>query len=145
MTAASAAFESQQGQLTAQIAQLQAQLSAVRQQAGPPEVLLLAKAIAERVASVAAAHPDLGALHFAGVKDQASRLSEAVSAAVDGKGPVADAERLANSIGTWFTRTHPRTSGKFLEGSHSVLDEAERIIEGLGELAPVAAAIASAV
>jgi hypothetical protein len=45
---------------------------------------------------------------------------------------------------SWFTRAHPRVSAKFLEGAHAAIDEAERIIEELPKLLPVAAAIGSA-
>jgi hypothetical protein len=142
MAKANAAFSEQQGVLQQQIKSLTDQLAAVRVQAGPPSVLLLAKSLAQRVTSISQAHPDLGALHFAGVTSQAASLADAVEAAVNGTGPVSEAERLVNSVGTWFTRTHPRLSSKFLEGMHGAVDEAERIAEGLAELAPVAAAVA---
>lgn len=145
MAKAESAFAQQQAQLDAQRAQLAGQIAAVRAQAGPPQALTLAESLATRVQSIAAAHPDLGALHFAGVTDQAARLLDAAKAAHAGDGPVAEVERLASAVTTWFTRTHPRATSKFLEGSHAALDEAERILELLPELAPAAEAIASAV
>lgn len=145
MAKASTAFAQQQAQLDAQRAQLAGQIASVRAQAGPPEALLLAQSLAQRVQTIANANPDIHPLHFAGVTDQASRLHEAVSAVADGSGPVADAERLAHAVTTWFTRTHPRATSKFLEGAGAALDEAERILDLLPELAPVAEAIASAV
>lgn len=145
MAKAETAFAQQQAQLDAQRAQLAGQIAAVKQQTGPPAAVVLSASLAQRVASIAAAHPDIRPAHFVGVVGQAQRLDEAVAAAAKGEGPVAEAERLANGVITWFERSHPRTSSKFLEGAHEVVSEAERIIEALPELAPVAEAIASAV
>lgn len=145
MAKAEAGFAAQQQAMDAQRQQLAGQIAAVRAQAGPPEAIGLAQSLAQRVQSIASAHPDLGAGHFAGVVSQATRLADAVSAAADGKGDTSEAERLANGIHAWFTRVHPRASSKVLEGMHAALDEAERIIEKLPELAPAAEAIAAAV
>lgn len=145
MAKAESAFAQQQQQLDAQRAQLAGQIAAVRAQAGPPEAIVLAQSLAQRVQSIADANPDIHPAHFIGVTGQAARLNEAVNAAADGSGPVAEAERLAHAVTTWFTRTHPRASSKFLEGMHAALDEAERILELLPELAPAAEAIAKAV
>lgn len=141
MQAAQKAFDANQ----ATIDSLTRQLATVRAQAGPPTGTLLAKSLAQRVTAIAAANPDLPAEHFAGVISQAQSLAEATQAVADGKGDPAEVERLANGIGAWFSRVHPRTSGKVLEGMHAALDEAERILEELPKLAPAAAAIASAV
>jgi hypothetical protein len=140
-----AAAEAQQQQFDAQFAAMSRQLASVQAQAGPPTATLLAASLATRVDSIAKANPDLGAIHFAGVLSQAQELADEVKAVAAGSGTTARAEQLANSIGTWFTRTHPRASNKFLEGAHAALDEAERIIEELPKLLPVAAAIARAV
>lgn len=145
MAKAETAFAQQQAQLDAQRAQLAGQIAAVRAQAGPPEAVTLAASLAQRVQSIANANPDISPVHFVGVVDQANRLNEAVQAAAKGDGTTAEVERLANAVVTWFTRSHPRASSKPLEMSHAVLDEAERIIEALPELAPVAEAIAAAV
>lgn len=145
MAKAEAGFAAQQQAMDAQRAQLQGQIAAVRAQAGPPEAITLSASLAQRVKTIAAAHPDLGALHFAGVIDQAQRLDDAVKAAAEGTGPVAEAERLANGVITWFTRSHPRVTSRVLELGGAALEEAERIIEKLPELAPVAEAIAAAV
>lgn len=144
MAAAEAAFEAQRQQLGAQLKQMQAQVAAVRQQAGPPEPVLLAASLKERVANIATHHPDLGAAHFAGVVDQASRLNDAVKAAADGQGTPQEAIHLAQAVSTWFERSHPRISAKFLEGGAEVLNEAERIIAGIADVAPAVAAVASA-
>jgi hypothetical protein len=145
MADAEAGFAQQQATLDAQRAQLAGQIAAVRAQAGPPEAIILAESLAQRVQSIAAANPDIHPLHFTGVTQQAARLNDAVKAAASGDGAVAEAERLANAVTQWFTRSHPRVSSKFLEGAHEVLSEAERILEALPELAPAAEAIASAV
>lgn len=118
------------------------QLATVREQAGPPVAGLLANSLATRVQSIAIAHPDLGALHFAGVIGQAQQLADEVKAVAAGSGDTARAEQLAHGVAAWFTRAHPRLSGKFLEGAHAALDEAERIVEELPRLVPAAAAIA---
>jgi hypothetical protein len=145
MADAEKGFAQQQATLDAQRAQLAGQIAAVRQQTGPPAAVVLAESLAQRVQSIASANPDIHPAHFLGVTGQASRLNDAVGAAATGDGPVADAERLANGVISWFTRSHPRASSKFLEGAHEAVSEAERILESLGELAPVAEAIAAAV
>lgn len=145
MAKAEAAFAQQQQQLDAQRTQLAGQIAAVKAQTGPPAAIVLAESLATRVKSIAAANPDIHPLHFTGVTQQADRLNEAVKAAADGSGAVAEAERLAHAVTQWFTRSHPRASSKFLEGAHEALSEAERILEALPELAPVAEAIAAAV
>lgn len=134
-----AAFDDQQ----AQIDHLTRQLQQVRQQAGPPDAVNLAKSLATRVQSLATAHPDLGQAHFAGVISQAGQLADMVQAIADGKeSATADAERTAGNIARWFTRTHPRLSAKVIEGWHEAVNEAERIVDALPELVPVASAIA---
>jgi hypothetical protein len=145
MADAEKGFAAQQATLDAQRAQLAGQIAAVRQQTGPPQAVVLAESLAQRVKSIAAANPDIHPVHFVGVTGQADRLNDAVKAAADGSGAVAEAERLANAVTQWFTRSHPRASSKFLEGAHEALSEAERILEALPELAPAAEAIASAV
>lgn len=145
MAKAEAGFAAQQAAMDAQRQQLAGQIAAVRAQAGPPEAVTLSASLAQRVQSMADAHPSLGVLHFAGVIDQAQRLDAAVKAAAEGTGPVAEAERLANGVITWLTRSHPRVTSTVLELGGAALEEAERIIEKLPELAPVAEAVAAAV
>lgn len=136
-----AAFDDQQ----AQIDHLTRQLQQVRQQAGPPDAVNLARSLATRVQSLAIAHPDLGQVHFAGVLSQAGQLADMVQAIADGKeSATGDAERTAGNIARWFTRTHPRLSSRVIEGWHEAVSEAERIIDALPELVPVAAAVARA-
>jgi hypothetical protein len=120
------------------------QLASVQAQAGPPIAHLLAQSLATRVQSIAIANPDLAAQHFTGVVSQAQSLADEVKDLVAGKGDAARVEQLANGIYRWFTHVHVRASGKVLEGAHAALDEAERIIEELPKLVPVATAIASA-
>jgi hypothetical protein len=120
---------------------MQRQLATVRQQAGPPVAGLLADSLATRIQTLAQTHPDLGAAHFSGVLSQAQTLAEEVKALAAGNGDAHRVEQLANGIGAWFTRVHPKMSAKFLEGSHAALDEAERIIEELPNLVPAAAAL----
>lgn len=124
---------------------MQRQLATVRQQAGPPVAGLLANSLATRIQSIAIANPDLGAAHFSGVLGQAQTLADEVSAVAAGNGDTNRVEQLANGIGQWFTRVHPKVSGKFLEGAAAALDEAERIVDELPNLVPAVAAIAKAV
>jgi hypothetical protein len=137
-----AAFSSQQDQID----MLTRQLSTVRQQAGPPVAGLLADSLATRVKSIAIANPDLGAKHFAGIISQTESLADEVKglAAGDDSATSDRVEQLASSVYQWFTRVHMRTSGKFLEGAGAALDEAERLVEELPNLAPVAGALARA-
>jgi hypothetical protein len=134
--------------LRQQMAAMSRQIATVRQQAGPPVLQLLGASLATRVQSIAAANPDLGKDHFAGVISQSASLADASKDLTAGTGSVADVERLANAVGNFFTRVHPRTSGKAIEGLGAVVDEAERILEEAAKLAeegaPVALAVAKA-
>jgi len=138
------AAEKQSAQWAAQFESMQRQLATVRAQAGPPTATLLADSLATRVASIAAANPDLGAQHFSGVLSQAQTLAAEVKDVAAGQGDAGRVEQLAHGIASWFARVHPRASGKVLEGMHAALDEAERIVEELPKLAPAVTAIASA-
>lgn len=144
LSAMIAQSEQQNAEWAKQFGMMQRQLATVQQQAGPPVATLLATSLAGRVASIARANPDLGAAHFSGVLSQAQTLADEVKDLAAGNGDENRVEQLAGGIVSWFTRVHPRTSGKVLEGSHAALDEAERIVEELPKLAPVAAAIGSA-
>jgi hypothetical protein len=125
---------------------MQRQLATVQQQAGPPVAGLLANSLAQRVKSIAIANPDLGMKHFAGIISQTESLADEVKQFASGAGDQDRIERLAAGVEQWFTRVHKRTSGKFLEGADSALDEAERIVEELPNLIPVAGtALAKAV
>jgi hypothetical protein len=137
--------ERQHDEWAKQFGLMQRQLATVQQQAGPPAAHLLAESLATRIDSIAKANPDLPAQHFAGVLSQAQSLAEEVKAVGSGNGDAARAEQLAGGITAWFERAHPRATGKVLEGMHAALDEAERIVEELPKLLPVAAAIARAV
>lgn len=138
MAAARSQFAQQQKTIEA----LTRQLDTVRAQAGPPDHQKLADSLATRVQSIAAANPDLGAQHFAGVITQAGNLAAEVADVAAGKTSPDRAAQLASGIAAWFSRVHPRISGKFLEGAHAALDEAERIAEAVAEIAPAASAVA---
>lgn len=143
MQAAQEAFSAQ----NEQIAALQRQLLTVRAQAGPPLVQLLADSVSTRLKSIAAANPDLGGQHFTGAISQGERLADSVKALTAGDGSSTDeAHTLAGGIERFLVKIHPRISAKTLEGADVVLEELERIGEGLAELAPGAArAVAAAV
>lgn len=138
METAQAAFSQQ----AALIEQLQRQVASVRATAGPPLATLLAASLSQRVKSIASANPDLPPGHFAGVISQGESLEAEVRAIADGNGDAARAGQIASGVAAWFTRAHPRISNKVLEGSRAVLDEAERLLDELPELAPVVAAAA---
>jgi hypothetical protein len=142
-----AAAEAQNAQWARQFDLMSRQLATVQQQAGPPVATLLAQSLATRVDSIAKANPDLGTLHFAGVLSQAASLADEVKGVAAGdSGSTADrAEQLANGVIKWFERVHPRISGKFIEGAGAAVDEAERILDELPNLVPVAAALVKAV
>jgi hypothetical protein len=123
----------QRDDLKAQIDTLMRQVASVRAQAGPPMHHLLADAIGTRLASIAAANPDLGNQHFAGVADQAARLADTVKGLDEG-GTVGEARRLGAAVGTWLHRAHPRASTKKLEGADILADELERLDEELAQL-----------
>jgi hypothetical protein len=140
------AADEQAAAFAQQFDQMRRQLQTVQAQAGPPTATLLAASLATRVQSIAAANPDLGAAHFSGVLGQAQTLADEVKDLAAGSGDEHRVEQLANGITQWFTRVHPRASGKFLEGAGAALDEAERIVEELPKLvAPVAGVLVKAV
>lgn len=132
MQQAQGMYETQQATIDA----LTRQLASVRLQAGPPVAALLAESLATRVQSIAIANPDLGRLHFAGVVSQAESLADEVKAVQAGGGDVNRAEILAHAVAGWFTRSHPRVSGKVLEGGNAAVDEAERILDELPGMIP---------
>jgi hypothetical protein len=136
--------EKQNAEWAKQFGLMQRQLATVQQQAGPPVASLLADSLATRVASIAVANPDLGAAHFSGVLGQAQTLAAEVKDVAAGNGNPDRVEQLAAGITSWFSRVHPRATGKVLEGTHAALDEAERIVEELPKLIPAVTAIASA-
>jgi hypothetical protein len=138
-----AAFSAQQDQID----MLTRQLATVKQQAGPPVAGLLADSLAQRVKSIAIANPDLGAKHFAGIISQTESLAGAVKSLAGGDTSVSadDIERSAAGVYRWFTHTHMRSSGKFLEGAGAALDEAERLVDELPNLAPLAKTVLAAV
>jgi hypothetical protein len=138
------AAEQQNSAWAKQFDSMQRQLASVQAQAGPPTATLLAASLATRVDSIAKAHPDLGGTHFAGLRSQAESLAAEVKDLAGGNGDANRVEQLANGVISWFERVHPRASGKFLEGAHAAIDEAERIIEELPKLVGPAVAIASA-
>jgi hypothetical protein len=145
LNAMMAQAEQQNAQWAKQFDLMSRQLATVRQQAGPPVAGLLANSLAQRVQSIAVAHPDLGAAHFSGVLGQAQTLADEVKDVAAGNGSADRVEQLAHGIASWFTRVHPRISGKVLEGAGAALDEAERIVEELPNLVPAAAALVKAV
>jgi hypothetical protein len=135
-----AAAEAQNAQWAKQFSLMQRQLATVQAQAGPPVSALLAQSLAQRVKSIAIANPDLGMAHFSGIIGQTETLADEVKALAGGDDSASadTVERLAHSVETWFTRTHARISGKVLEGAGAALDEAERLVDELPNLVPVA-------
>lgn len=133
----------QQAANNAEIALLRQQLAAAQAQAGPPEVVTLGQAVADRIASAAASSPaGLPASHFASVKSAAEQLAQASKDAVQ----AGDGSKLPDMIGAiekWIVRTHPRTSGGVVvEHFPALLDDLDRLAEAAGKLAPVAVAAA---
>jgi hypothetical protein len=139
------AAEKQNAAWAEQFAAMQRQLATVQAQAGPPTAALLSQSLAQRVKSIAIAHPDLGMSHFAGVISQTESLADEVKAVAAGEGDQRRVEQLAAGVEQWFTRVHRRASGKFLEGADAALEEAERIVEELPKIVPVAGTLLAAV
>jgi hypothetical protein len=128
----------------AQIAALRAQLASAQASVGPPEVVNLGQAVADRLASAAAASPSgLPKAHFAPVLAHAADLAAAASEAVQ-SGDGAKAVSLAGKIEHWVTVTHRRSSGAVVEHFPALLDDLERLAEAAAKLAPAAAAAAPA-
>lgn len=136
-----AAAEAQNAAWAQQFEAMSRQLASVQAQAGPPVAALLAQSLAQRVKSIAIANPDLGMSHFAGIISQSESLADEVKALAGGEGDERRVEQLASGVEQWFTRVHPRLSNKALEGMHAALDEAERIVEELPKIIPVAGTV----
>ncbi len=124
------AAQAQQAQLKAQIDQLQSQLTATRAQVGPPAATLYAKALGQRVASIAAANPHLGAGHFAGVVDAAGQLAAAADDVAKGAADPDVLTRLAAPVVRFFTSHR----GRHLEGAGTVVDEAGHLADETDKL-----------
>jgi hypothetical protein len=126
------AAQAQQDTLMAQIKMLQGQLTATQAKVGPPAVQLYATSAAQRVRSIAAANPNLGQNHFAGVIEQADQLAVAAKDVAAGKADPGELGKLAAPVERFFA-SHP----SFIEGGGTLVSE-------LGHLADEAAKIAVA-
>jgi hypothetical protein len=137
LAAQMAASQAQHTAAQDQIQALMAQLQRVRAQAGPPMVVLLGDAISQRLHSIAAAQPNFGGAHWAGVLSQADRLAEVAHGLAEGAEGVSFAQlgTLAAGVVKFLTRIHPRVSSAPLEGADVALDELERLEEAADDLA----------
>ena len=86
--------------LQSQLADVQSNVTAARQAAGPPAVEQYANGIAALVRAHAAANPDLGPEAFAGVIKAAGELQSAASEAVSSR-DVSKVKELAAEVETW--------------------------------------------
>ena len=92
-----ATFQASQDSQAAQIADLQRQLAAARDQAGPPAVEQYAKGVATLLQAHAAANPDLPPGTFTPALEAASKLQAAATDAVASRDP-ADLEKLSGQV-----------------------------------------------
>lgn len=120
--------------LQSQVGVMQKQAEEAQAVVGGPPVIRYAQAVAEKIAALKAAHPDLGAGHF---DVPAAAADELVTAATDlsKNGGASDAvESAAGKLDRWLTRTHWRTGRKFIDFS-ALADDAERAVDEALKLA----------
>lgn len=119
------AFEASQTQQAAQIADLQRQLAAARDQAGPPAVEQYANGVAALLTAHAAANPDVPAGTFDDVRAVAGQLQQAATDAVTSRDP-SKINELAARVTSWADR---------YSGKHIDLSSVRADLELLGEAA----------
>lgn len=127
-----------------EIAQLRAALASAQQQVGPPEVVTLGQAAADRLEAAAASTPHgLPRAHFAPALAIAGDLADAAKdAAQTGQGT--HVRELAAKLNQWITRGHVRASGGVpVEHFPALLDDLERLAEAAAKLVPQPAAAAA--
>lgn len=98
-----AAFQSSQDKQAAQIAELQAQLAAARQQAGPPAVEQYANGAATLIKAHLDANPDVPREAFAPAVEAVKALQAAATDAVASRDPAA-VQQLAARLEQWASR-----------------------------------------
>lgn len=104
------AFQSSQTTQAAQIAELQKQLAAARDQAGPPAVEQYANGVAALLKAHAAANPDVPAGTFDDVRAVAGQLQQAATDAVTSRDP-----SELNALAARVTRWADRYAGKHID------------------------------
>jgi hypothetical protein len=98
-----AEFQRSQAEQAAQIAQLQDQLAAARQDVGAPAVELYANGVAALVKAHADANPDVDRARFAPALDLAGQLQKAATDAVASRDP-SKVQELAAKVEQWAAR-----------------------------------------
>lgn len=120
-----AGFQSAQNQQAAQIAALQEQLAAARQDAGAPAVEAAANGVATILKAHADAHPDIDRAKFAPALELAGQLQSAATEAVTSRDTTALSD-LAAKVKAWADKG----VGKHIDWSSLRSD-----LEALGEAA----------
>lgn len=113
--------------MRAELTALKAQQSAALAAQGGPLPARYATAVADKVAAIAAAHPDGPAGHFKPLLDAAARLQAAGNEA-DGHGNPAELEKAGAAISKFVSRTHAKAWGKSIDFS-ALLDDVEAALE----------------
>jgi hypothetical protein len=119
------AFQASQSTQAAQIADLQKQLAAARDQAGPPAVEQYANGVAALLKAHAAANPDVPAGTFDDVRAVAGQLQQAATDAVASRDP-SELSELAARVTAWADK---------YRGKHIDLSSVRADLELLGEAA----------
>lgn len=122
-----AAARAQQDAMSKQVAQLQAQLAGTQAQVGPPAYQLYAAAVAQRVKSLAAAHP---ATDLASVSAAAARLADVAQDVAAGKADPGDLASAAVPVELHFLRVAPH-----LEGASTVVAELAHLADEAAKIA----------
>jgi hypothetical protein len=120
-----AEFRAAQDKQAAQIADLQNQLSAARQQAGPPAVEQYANGVAALLKAHQAANPDVPPGTFDDVRAAAAKMQQAATDAVTSRDP-SELNGLAAQVTSWADR---------YRGKHLDLSSLRADLELLGEAA----------
>jgi hypothetical protein len=142
---AEADIEQFMADMQAQMADVKAQLAVYKQQAleaqaaaGTPMVVRYAEGARDKIAALAAAHPDAPQHHFKPAADAAAALADAAAGLHSGAGAtITDVKDAAAKVEAFATRGHWRDWGKHIDFS-AILGDLEETIEAGVKLAAVA-------
>lgn len=134
MDAFMARMQAQFDDMAKTIETLKAQQAEALKANGEPYAVRYANGAADKLAALAAAHPDAPQGHFAAVIDAAGRLAEQAAAIVKGSGKLPELEQAADAVVRFATRGHGRGWNKHVDWS-AILDDVETAVDEARKIA----------
>lgn len=104
-----------------ELGQARGDYAAAAAKLGPPEVAIYAQAIADKLTSFRAAHPDAPPGHFDAIIAKTAPLGQAAADLIAGKGHASDVTgqlaEVVDAVDRFVNKTHPRKWGKPIDFS----------------------------